>query len=328
LKMSGQYLRKEYGRLETYDRLLREMNRWLLPVEAELTARIKPYPERPMLFIVGAPRSGSTLFTQVLASTGLFAFPSNLIARFYENLAIGARIQKLLEEILPKDTCSFTSNFGRTQGWWEPSEFGFFWERHFPLQDAHELTIDQLASANTKRFTRELAAFEAETGKPVFMKGIILDYHLPFLCELLPKAVFVRITRKAPEIIRSLLQIRMKLYGSYQAWWSIRPKNWRELANLDDPVEQVAAQVKSVNSAVDTALRVIPKDNQITIRYETFCLNTRSELKRLETALRNLGEKINIDGPFPDSFEVSEAKPIGPGLHERITAMCEKYELK
>ena len=36
-----------------------------------------------VVLVVGGPRSGSTVMMQWLASSGVFAYPSNLLSRFY-----------------------------------------------------------------------------------------------------------------------------------------------------------------------------------------------------------------------------------------------------
>ena len=50
------------------------------------------------VFVVGALRSGTTLFTQWLATTGLTAYPTNLLSRFYGAPLVGAKIQQLLTD--------------------------------------------------------------------------------------------------------------------------------------------------------------------------------------------------------------------------------------
>lgn len=314
------------GRNEAYDRLLREMNDWLAPVEAQLTASFHT-PKHPVVFIVGPPRSGTTLLAQVLAATGQFTFPSNLVARFYGSLAFAARVQEVLEPILPKADSEFVSNFGRTKEWWEPSEFGFFWERHFPFGDCHELTEEQLSRADADRFVKELAAFEAGTGRPIFLKAILLTYHLSFLHRLVPTALFVRVTRSATYVIQSILLMRRRLFGDFQTWWSIRPRNWRQLAELPNPVEQVAGQVSSVDQALNGACSQIPSGNWVTISYESFCDDTRAELSKLASALAELGYPLDIDERVPASFKPSRSRKVDNVMYERILAMCDRYNL-
>ena len=67
----------------------------LAPLEKQLVAGFS-HPRLPVLFLVGNPRSGSTVFMQFLQSTGAFAVPTNVLSRFYYAPCIGAKIQQLL----------------------------------------------------------------------------------------------------------------------------------------------------------------------------------------------------------------------------------------
>ena len=84
---------REFQRNENLERLLKEINDILGPVEDRILQRYK-MPKYPVIFIVGAPRCGSTLIMQWLAKTDRFAYPTNLLSRFYEAPYIGAKILK------------------------------------------------------------------------------------------------------------------------------------------------------------------------------------------------------------------------------------------
>jgi LPS sulfotransferase NodH len=316
----------EFARDETYDQLLREMNSWFTSIEDQLTASLVA-PRLLILFIVGLPRSGSTLLTQLLAASGGFAYPSNVLARFYANLYVGARIELLLRKVLPPVEFSYRSNFGRTAEWAAPNEFGFFWAHHFPVEDHHELSARELAQVDTNAFLRELAALEAAYGLPVFVKAMILNYNLLFLYDLLPMAIFVRTKRDYVSVARSLLLSRQKFFGTTKAWWSCKPRNWRELAQLDDPVEQVVAQIQSIERALDNAFAVIPGKNQATMDYDDLCKDPHGQVRRIERAMTALGCKPSIAYVFPRTFEVSRYTEDEHTL-SRIRRYCEKYNLR
>ena len=68
----------EFARDERYEALLERLNLALADIDLPGEA-----PQRPVLLTQGVPRSGTTLLYQRLAHTGLFTYPSNLVARFY-----------------------------------------------------------------------------------------------------------------------------------------------------------------------------------------------------------------------------------------------------
>ena len=53
-------------------------------------------PDYPNLLILGSSRCGSTMFTQWIASLGIFSYPSNFLSRFYKAPYIGALIYEML----------------------------------------------------------------------------------------------------------------------------------------------------------------------------------------------------------------------------------------
>ena len=76
--------------------LLKELNDLLHPVN---TATLTDCDDRhSKIFVFGPLRSGTTLFMQWLAASGLTAYPSNLLSRFYQAPHIGARIQMVLTD--------------------------------------------------------------------------------------------------------------------------------------------------------------------------------------------------------------------------------------
>jgi len=316
----------EFARDKTYDQLLREMNSWFTSIEDQITDSLVT-PRWPTLFIVGMPRSGGTLLTQLLAASGGFAYPSNVLARFYANLYVGARIEQLLKKVLPPVQLTYRSNFGRTAEWAAPNEFGFFWTHHFPVEDHHELSVHELSQVDTSAFMRELAALEAAYELPVFMKGMMLNYNLSFLYDLLPMAIFVRMKRDYVSAACSLLRSRKKFFGTTKPWWSCKPKNWRVLAQLNDPVEQVIAQIQSIEQALDNAFALIPEMNLVSMDYKVLCEDPHNQVRRIERAMIGLGYKPSIAYVFPSAFDVSRHNGDEHTLN-RVRQYCEIYNLR
>src|SRR5699024_10587460 len=140
--------------------ILRLLNDTLADDEADLTHEYNK-PKYPVLFIVGNARSGTTLLYQWLASTGLFAYPSNIISRFYNAPYIVALIHKMFidydkfGELSGDRKLSFNSTLGKTKGPASPHEFWYFWRRFFEFEDIQKLNDQQLANIGGKTFVRE-----------------------------------------------------------------------------------------------------------------------------------------------------------------------------
>lgn len=309
-----------------YDTQLRELNEWLAGVEEEVTAGLEA-PRLPAVFVVGPPRSGSTLFCQVLAATDGFAYVDNLLARFYGNLAVGSRVVRLLRPLIPQPDPSFASRLGKTDRWHEPNEFGFFWGAHFPLDAHHEIDESRGDDIRAERFLKQLAALEAAFGKPVFLKAMIMNFNLALLHRLLPTAVFVRLRRDPMSLILSLAASRKRYFGTMDTWWSCKPRNWRELAQLPDPWEQIAAQLAAIDQALDRGLAGVPDEQQITIDYASWCQAPHETVGRLVEVLAAAGHRPSVGFDFPTAFTPAARTPEDPTLSRHLSELIDRYEL-
>lgn len=90
---------KKFSRNTALEMLLQDINTRLALVEQqEMTQHAGKRMRHPVIFVMGPLRSGTTLFMQWLAQSGLFAYPTNLLSRFYGAPIIGAKIQQLLTD--------------------------------------------------------------------------------------------------------------------------------------------------------------------------------------------------------------------------------------
>ncbi|MEO5569298.1 MAG: sulfotransferase, partial [Bacteroidia bacterium] len=258
------------------EKIFPELEKLLGSTESSLLVNIKK-PKFPIIFIVGCARSGTTLIYQFLASLGTFCYPSNLISRFYYAPYIGARIQQLLidydekEEIFQgKKDIDFNSQLGKTFGALAPHEFWYFWNRFFLFKNKQQLSIATLKKIDTKTFLKELAAIQIVFEKPLLMKAMNMNWHIPFLAGLSEKVHFLFVKRKTEFNAQSLLLSRKKFFGNYKEWYSFKPPNYDKLIKKDF-AEQVVEQVKVTNAAIMEGLEKINKTSYTIMEYEKFC---------------------------------------------------------
>ncbi len=269
----------DFRRNQTLESLLKEVNGWLGGCQ-EVINQQYTRPGLPLLLLMGAPQSGTTLFMQWLAESGQWAYPTNLISRFYAAPYLGARIQQILiendihGEISGfKPTACYTSTLGKTEGALAPHEFWYFWRRFFTLEpDADVVSPENLALVDTEKLNRELAALEFALGKPLALKAMLLNWHIPFLEAAFDKVLFVNLQREPAYVVQSMLAGRQKQYGSEEIWYSFKPPEYIRLKNLP-PVEQVAEQIYAIRKATDEGIARVNPSRALTIQYEEFCQN-------------------------------------------------------
>lgn len=263
---------------EKLEALLREINN-LLEVSEEGVRKLFHLPRFPVIFIVGCARAGSTIILQWLANMGIFAYPTNLIARFYAAPYIGARIQQMLtdprfnfrDELADcKMEINYLSELGKTKGTLAPNEFWYFWRRFFHFGEIQQLDEDALKRVDVMKFVSELAALEAAFSKPLVLKAHMINWNIPFIDRLFDKVLFIHIRRQPLFNAQSLLESRMKFFGEVDTWYSFKPPEYAWLKECN-PYEQVAGQVYFTNHAISNGLQQVGGERRMEVSYEDLC---------------------------------------------------------
>jgi len=123
--------RPKYRKHPDQESRLHILNTFLAPLGDQLISRFEK-PRLPIVFIVGTPRSGSTLLPQVLARTAAFSHVSNFLARFWMAPYLGMLIQDGLQ-IGGSDTSRpFVSQYGLTEGGETHTNLATFGDTAFP----------------------------------------------------------------------------------------------------------------------------------------------------------------------------------------------------
>lgn len=287
---------RDFRRNQLLETLLAELNELLEVAQRPVLAKYSE-PRHPVVLIVACARAGSTLMMQWLASTGYFAYPTNLLSRFYAAPYIGARIQQLLTD--PRynfrdefadyiSEITFNSDLGKTRGILAPNEFWYFWRRFFHFGDIQILDENALRKVDTAHLLAELAALEAAFDRPLLLKAHIINWIIPFVARSLKKVLFIHIIRDPLYTAQSLLESRRKYFGTIDTWYSFKPPEFETLRS-SSPCTQVAGQVYFTNKAIDQGLQDIDPCCWMKVRYEDFC-------NRPSHVFKTITEKLSLQG--------------------------------
>jgi len=223
---------------------LADLNRWLVFLENELELEREDCRiEYPFVFVVGAPRSGTTVLTQVLAHCLDVGYICNLAARFWQAPIVGIRLAR---EILGESMSpGFNSRYAITDGAAGVHEFGYFWRHWLHMRSNTDVAGISRWALNLEGLRCALANIQAEFNKPVVMKGVWPAYiHRQIWGTLAHKVVWVNIERDPVDNCISILEGRRKR-GSVEDWccgWVPPEPTFSELSRLD-PFGQIAGQV-------------------------------------------------------------------------------------
>lgn len=308
---------EKFRRNERLEMLLRELEVDLGPSESRLLPRyLQAHSmEFPLILIMGPLRSGTTLFTQWLANTGLVAYPSNLLSRFYYAPIIGAKIQLLLCD--PRynfrdelgnfsQQVEYVSHNGKTNGVLAPNEFWYFWRRFLAEPQRDVWTDDELRRSFDKRtMLAELAGVIDVFQKPFAAKAMLFNYNIPFLDSIIDKVLFVSLNREPVANVSSALAARERQFGSGESWYSFQIPERKDLEKLD-PVSQVAGQVHYTRQAILRGLEEVDESRKMVVNYEDFCADPKSVFEKLTGKLSIKESKY--EGPV--SFKPTRAEEI------------------
>lgn len=300
--------------LQTVSRL---MNRHLLSAldDAMAPSHCKAL-NHPPIFIIGAPRSGSTLLAQVLSDAFNIGYLCNRHCQFFGAPALADRVFSPLRRKEPSD---YKSRHGTTMEEYAPNECAEWWYRFFRRQPAY-VPLEDAVAWRMRRMRRSVAALTDAQNKPVLFKNLYATLRLRPIIEYFPEALFIVIKRNELDNAHSLLEGRKRLHGSYDDWWSVEPPDIVNLRALPAHV-QVVEQIRNIRSLIDKDIREsgISPGRVHRVTYEELCANTHDFLNKFNHFL--LDHSVIVDRLFavPDEFERHTDVRIDQNIYAALT---------
>jgi len=236
--------------------------------------------KHPFIFVVGAPRSGTTLLTQVVAYAFDAGYICNLAARFWRAPVTGIRLARevLGEGIRP----GWNSLIGRTDaaGPRGVHEYGYFWRALFGLKAIDDLgDLERRAKGIDWRGVGDaLASIQHELGdRPVVMKGIYPAYFVGWMDQT--NISWLNIERDPLDTCISILEARRAKLGDAGAWLGWYPPEpiLSQVKQIEDPYKQIVVQVSYFR-------RVYRELAALTVSLEDLCVSTRHVLAQVGEA--------------------------------------------
>jgi hypothetical protein len=283
-------------------------------------------PKKPIIFVVGLQRSGTTLLMQLLTQYFNFTFPDNIIARLWRVPYVGVLISRgLKHQIKSPSDQNFHSDYGVTHDTFGPHEFGYFWKNYFKFEPTHYLAIEHLNQINLSELKRNLFLMEYFGESPLLFKAVPLSFNCDFLAENFPNSIFINTQRNPLHIATSTYLARIERYGNPNVWWSLKPKQYNELIKLP-PLEQVACQVKYSLESIHNCLKGIQPERKVNVSYESLCKNPVKVLENIGKRFGHLVKKSN--SKIPTSFEIRKNDKIEPKALQGLKKYFNEFNLQ
>lgn len=285
-----------WSRLRKAAKLARRTDVFLLaPFERAMLARAAPSNE-PQCFILGLPRSGTTLVYQYLVHRLQVAYFTNTAGRYYLSPCLATKLQLHRRKSYSSD---FESSYGEVDGPMAPHEAGTFWARFFGF-DGY-VSYRDVSRGDVQTMRRTIGCMQQLFGGVPFVnKNVKHMLRLDALAHIFPQSLFVVVERRIEDVALSLLRARYDNLEDPQNWWSVKPPGYEAL-RARPAAEQVAHQLHGLSNRMAADLAELSDQRHLTVRYETFC-------EHPEDTIRRIREKL---GPMPyrsesvDHFEAS-----------------------
>lgn len=262
----------------------------------------------PPVFILGPPRSGTTLLYQLMASSFRFAYFSNLTNRYFMCPITATQIGI---QICHEYKTDFASEYGFEKGCMALSEAGNIWNRWFPQEkrDGFNYTPSGYLSKKTQESIYKIIAnIEDSFDAPFMTKNGKSCVRIPTLLDIFPNALFIEIERNLMDSALSIL-LRLKKYNL--DWWSVMPKQIDQFRNANN-LEKVCKQVYFIKKNITEDLQSCQPQRFYSLQYDTLCENPAKKMDEIYQFLESNGCFVKRKQfMIPQDFQKSTPKVDG-----------------
>jgi hypothetical protein len=229
------------------------------------------------IFIVGAPRSGSTIIYQSISNQFDVLYINNIVDLFYKNLWLGLSISKLLYQFRPHNC--FKSIHGDTYMYSlnGPSESGSFWGRWFK-KGQHYVDENELSRMQINELFTEINTVTNRFKKPLIIKNLANGQRLRQLKKVFPKAKIIYVKRDIFYNAQSIILAKDKLSLPRDKYWSIRTADYKKIKFMKWHL-QVPSQIVSIQNQIESDIKLF--DEHLTLDYDDFIKNFNVNIERI-----------------------------------------------
>ena len=308
------------GQRAAYSALFHEAMRLVsMPLNSLLAGRERrlrgsvPADAAPMILIVGAPRSGTTLVYQTLCRYLDVTYFSNLTSLFPSAPIAGTTLFRWLPG---RRSADFKNYYGQTAGPGGPNDGFSVWnqwlgsDRYEPRTD---LTADEQRSM--EQFFR---VWCAKFGKPFLNKNNRNAGCLKLLAQTLPQASFLVVRRNSMLVAQSLIKARQQVQGDKSLNWGLHSHSSDSNSDPLSYVDDVCDQVLEIEVELEEQLKHISPDRILECSYEDFCETPHSILRWITTQVPGVKLREDLIESELRPFAVSSTVTLSDAEKKRV----------
>lgn len=297
----------------------------LSPIEKWHLYTAKPWTAPPPVFIIGAPRSGTSLLYELMITRFRLAYMANAAHRFYLTPVAASRV---FNRAIKNWRGNFTSRYGHIDGWGAPNEGGWIWQRWLldgPWRDDKGALIDDY------RDMRDMVAALSELfDAPIVNKNVMHSNRLKLMHAIWPNALFIEVKRDTKDNIRSIVRAERGDGGPNMAqdiWWSVKPRLAEKFIGKSD-VERATVQVVGIERDIKRDIAAIGAHRLFTIEYSDLCQRPEAKLADIAAFLTQGGCEIKLRTDVPEFFCHKPSKPLEQSEEDVISDTLKNLGLR
>jgi len=241
------------------------------------------------IFILGAPRTGSTFLYQVMINYFGLSYLTNFTNKYFtKHPYIGTYLS------LPfMGKVNYSSDYGKTNGLFGPSEASYIFRNWFGGEHPSETKSCNILPGKEKSLIRTFK------NKTIVTKNAWNCFRIWELVNLLPDIRFIWIKRNIMDSALSDLNSRYNR-GSPDIWNSATPANYKEIQKR--PYwEQVVEQQHEYNRIIERDLKLYSKRYMV-IQYENFYGNFNKIVNEISYFIR-IRPNFIVPRPYVENLE-------------------------
>lgn len=268
-------------------------------------------PQMPIIFVCGAPRTGTTLVSQLLIKNLPVSYFNNLTSLFPRSPIVANR---LFGRLIGRKI-GYHSYYSKTTSLSGPNDAFYIWNRWMAEDETGMQCV--LIESESDEMVRFFGAYERAFQRPVLGKNNSLNTRANAVASSLTKAIFICMTRDPAYVAQSLLEARLEIQGDLSAslWVDNPNKSHIESGNY---VQDVCDQVLYHERKIAEQLHLIGADRYWIVPYEEFCREPARLVKRLYEEV--WGETIEVEKLRAriEPFEISNKIRIDPEVFAEV----------
>ena len=282
---------------------------WLMSVFETKSLHRAPDIERPVVVVVGAPRSGTSLTARVLLNSIDFSYLDNL-TQLFPRSPITA--QRWFGRFLPKRTSGYETYYGKSNRLAGFNDGLYVWDRWLGADRASvPTTLVDGSAAAIKQFFGKM---QSQSGLPTLCKVNRVNTCAALVGEVSKQFYFICLRRNPVNLAQSLLKARKDITGDLLTPYGVRHR--ASSSSVSDIVNDVCDQVRFHEQHQLEQQAKLGEDRFWIVDYEEFCADPMHLVSRVSQEI--LGFPVpTMELP---QFKVSDSLKVTEREYAQIRA--------